>query len=49
MTYGFIITRHVNSEETNKYWNQSVILFHKQLGGKIFPEEFAQNRVGEKR
>lgn len=26
MTYGFIITRHVNSEETNKYWNQSVKL-----------------------
>jgi len=25
-TYGFIITRHVNSEMTNKYWNQSVIL-----------------------
>jgi hypothetical protein len=26
MTYGFIITRHVNSETTNKYWNQSVKL-----------------------
>jgi hypothetical protein len=26
MTYGFIITRHVNSEETNKYWNQCVKL-----------------------
>lgn len=26
MDYGFIITRHVNSEETNKYWNQSVKL-----------------------
>ena len=26
MTYGFIITRHVNSEETNRYWNQSVKL-----------------------
>ena len=26
MTYGFIITRHVNSQETNKYWNQSVKL-----------------------
>jgi hypothetical protein len=26
MTYGFIITRHVNSEETNKYWNHSVKL-----------------------
>ena len=24
--YGFIITRHVNSELTNKYWNQSVKL-----------------------
>lgn len=24
--YGFIITRHVNSEITNKYWNQSVKL-----------------------
>lgn len=24
--YGFIITRHVNSEQTNKYWNQSVKL-----------------------
>jgi len=23
-TYGFIITRHVNSERTNKYWNHSV-------------------------
>jgi hypothetical protein len=26
MKYGFIITRHVNSEQTNKYWNQSVKL-----------------------
>lgn len=26
MSYGFIITRHVNSELTNKYWNQSVKL-----------------------
>lgn len=26
MTYGFIITRHVNSLETNKYWNQCVKL-----------------------
>jgi hypothetical protein len=26
MTYGFIITRHVNSELTNKYWNQCVKL-----------------------
>lgn len=24
MSYGFIITRHVNSEITNKYWNQCV-------------------------
>lgn len=24
MTYGFIITRHVNSEKTNKYWNHAV-------------------------
>ena len=23
-TYGFIITRHVNSETTNKYWNNCV-------------------------
>lgn len=29
MTYGFIITRHVNSEETNKYWNQSVKLIRR--------------------
>jgi hypothetical protein len=26
MTYGFVITRHVNSEQTNKYWNQCVKL-----------------------
>jgi hypothetical protein len=26
MSYGFIITRHVNSEQTNKYWNQCVKL-----------------------
>lgn len=26
MTYGFIITRHVNSEQTNKYWNQCIKL-----------------------
>ena len=26
MDYGFIITRHVNSEQTNKYWNQCVKL-----------------------
>jgi hypothetical protein len=25
-SFGFIITRHVNSEKTNKYWNQSVKL-----------------------
>lgn len=25
-TYGFIITRHVNSEQTNQYWNQCVKL-----------------------
>ena len=24
MTYGFIITRHVNSEQTNQYWNHAV-------------------------
>ena len=24
--YGFIITRHVTSEQTNKYWNQCVKL-----------------------
>ena len=24
--YGFIITRHVNSEKTNRYWNQSIKL-----------------------
>jgi hypothetical protein len=26
MSYGFIITRHVNSEKTNKYWNQCIKL-----------------------
>jgi hypothetical protein len=26
VSYGFIITRHVNSEQTNKYWNQCVKL-----------------------
>jgi hypothetical protein len=26
MSFGFIITRHVNSEQTNKYWNHSVKL-----------------------
>jgi hypothetical protein len=26
MTFGFIITRHVNSEQTNKYWNHNVKL-----------------------
>jgi hypothetical protein len=29
MTYGFIITRHVNSEKTNKYWNHSVKLIRR--------------------
>ena len=24
MTYGFIMTRHVNSEKTNRYWNHAV-------------------------
>jgi hypothetical protein len=24
--YGFIISRHVNSEQTNQYWNQCVKL-----------------------
>jgi hypothetical protein len=28
-TYGFIITRHVNSEKTNQYWNQCVKLIRK--------------------
>ena len=23
--FGFIITRHVNSEQTNKYWNHSIL------------------------
>ena len=26
MSFGFIISRHVNSEKTNKYWNQNVKL-----------------------
>jgi len=26
MDFGFVITRHVNSEQTNKYWNQNVKL-----------------------
>jgi hypothetical protein len=26
MSFGFIITRHVNSEQTNKYWNQNIKL-----------------------
>ena len=26
MSFGFIITRHVNSEQTNKYWNHNVKL-----------------------
>jgi len=29
MSFGFILTRHVNSEQTNKYWNQSVKLLKK--------------------
>ena len=29
MSFGFIITRHVNSEQTNKYWNQNVKLLRK--------------------
>jgi len=28
-SFGFIITRHVNSEETNRYWNHSVNLLRK--------------------
>ena len=28
-TYGFIITRHVNSEKTNQYWNQCVKLIRR--------------------
>lgn len=28
-TFGFIITRHVNSDKTNKYWNTSVRLLNK--------------------
>lgn len=36
MSYGFIITRHVNSDKTNRYWNQSVKLIrtyypHRQI------------------
>lgn len=27
--FGFIITRHVNSEETNKYWNQCIKQIHR--------------------
>ncbi len=27
-SYGFIITRHVNSEQTNNYWNHSVKLIN---------------------
>ena len=26
MSFGFIITRHVNSEKTNLYWNQCIKL-----------------------
>jgi hypothetical protein len=29
MNFGFILTRHVNSEQTNKYWNHSVSLINK--------------------
>jgi hypothetical protein len=29
MSFGFIITRHVNSEQTNKYWNQAVKLIRR--------------------
>jgi hypothetical protein len=32
-SYGFIITRHINSETTNKYWNQSVKLLR-----TLYPE-----------
>jgi len=28
-TFGFIITRHVNSEKTNRYWNQNVKLLRR--------------------
>ena len=31
--YGFIIIRHVNSEETNKYWNECVRCIHKLHSG----------------
>jgi len=31
--FGFIITRHVNSEKTNRYWNQSIKLLR-----KLYPE-----------
>jgi hypothetical protein len=34
MTYGFILTRHVNSELTNKYWNKCI-----QQLQKIYPEQ----------
>ena len=34
--YGFIIIRHVNSEETNKYWNECVRCIHRlHVGIKI--------------
>jgi hypothetical protein len=32
--YGFIITRHVNSDTTNKYWNNNVYLLNKLYPGK---------------
>ena len=28
-TFGFIITRHVNSENTNRYWNHSIKLLRR--------------------
>ena len=34
MTYGFIITRHVNSEQTNRYWNQCVKLIRRLYPSK---------------
>lgn len=33
-TYGFIIVRHVNSEITNRYWNQSVSCIQKHYPGQ---------------
>jgi hypothetical protein len=34
MNYGFIITRHVNSEQTNKYWNQCIKLIRRLYPSK---------------